>query len=1771
VSRLAAPPKHAVAALLLALAALAMALLAPSAAVAGIPLGVSDPYSSHCESDGNGKIIDPVGVYFHGTRASAKKSAFETERLAGWTYEGLGDQRLRVKVSKGNYECRNVAKQPASEPDYRLNPPEIPQERFHVRLWFIPSSQNAEELKTVGTPHHEDFIEHDPTNISDHCKGLVSIPWGPLDIAPGSHAVDKGGKGTGLVSGFDQGRHALRNAFEKSRHTVIPEFWGNDELIEQCDEDDAGSDGNGLNIKLKTVKSGRTDRPQARQSSATLLGRLETDENSTEWWFEYGPNPSAGAGTYPNKTAVKSVAEAVEVDVNRGVKGLSPSSTYYVRMFVRDKEGLVEEGNEVKFETCGWENVDEDDNSDGPRVATPECSGEVDAFYRDVNGDLGHQSWTPGGEWTSETLPASAALSADPRMVPRSDGTGVVDVFYREADGDLGHQWRTPGSGWQVESRTASMASNPNVVTRPSGIVDVFYRTTGGLLGHQWLFPGLGWSSETRATTLSSDPHAIALKDGSLDVIFRTGTSLGRDHWTSAAGWTHEVRAGSLVGEPRPLAGENGLVDVFYRTNLNDLGRDRYVPGIGWTRETRAVAIAADPHAVKRPNGSIDVFYRTSANKLGHVYWLSASGWSTETRPGNISSDPHVVARSNGTVEVFYRDGNKLGHQWLVPGTGWSTEVRPGPVAWHTDPQVVTQSNGRIDVIYESPNGQLGRDAYVPGGGWSHELRPMKRPSRPVAAYSFDAGSGTLAKDLAASHNGTIEGAKWTTRGKFGSALTFNGAATEKVTIPDANDLDLTDELTLEAWVRPTEAIEWSAIISKLRGTGISYQLTAHADHNAPVGYLANSTKEWGVDGGTTPLPAKTWSHIAFTSDGGRIRFYVNGKLKGSDSMLVAAEPSTGPLVIGGETFKGRIDEVRVYDRALDEGELTADKATPVQTPARPPVAAYSFEAGEGELAEDVAGNHDGTLVGPAWFDNGKYGSALRFDGIDDLVTVPDANDLDLTDEFTLEAWVRPDEANKWSAVITKERGKGAVSYQMHAEGEKSAPVGYVANSSGTYGVTAGTTPIAPRVWSHLAMTYDGAKLRFYIDGVLKATATGADPGVSADQLLIGGNLSWPEDAFKGLIDEIRIYDRALDEGEINSDKATPIQTPARPAIASYSFDEGVGTRAEDFAADHDGTVEGAKWTTRGKFGNALTFNGAASEKVTIADANDLDFTDELTLEAWVRPTEAVEWSSIVTKKRGTGFSYQLSAHGNHNAPVGYLSSGEKNYGVDGGTTPLPAKTWSHIAFTSDGGRIRFYVNGKLKGSDSMLVAAEPSIGSLVIGGGPFKGRIDEVRVYNRALSEGEIATDKATPVQTPPRPPVATYSFDAGTGEVAEDSSGANDGTLVGPTWFANGKFGAALRFDGINDLVSVPDANALDLTDEFTLEAWVRPDEANPGSAVINKERGKGTVSYQMHAEGTGGVPVGHVENSAGRYTVTAGTTPITPRVWSHLAMTYDGAKLRYYVDGVLKGTASSGDPGISGDQLLIGGNLSWPEDAFKGLIDEIRIYDRALEEAEIIADKATPIQTPARFPVATYSFDAGAGTVAKDTARAHDGTIEGALWSRGKYGTGLLFDGKDDCVKVPHAADLQLSEDLTVEAWVQPQSLVDQPILYKNASSKLGYALAISSQSLNGTGKPEGLIGEGAGLFEDVVAPQAIEANVWSHLAFTYDGATMRLYVNGVLVASQAQTTSPPTGEGPLTIGCNSLLPRTFEGLIDEVRIYDRALDEGEIKADLGGNRS
>ena len=216
---------------------------------------------------------------------------------------------------------------------------------------------------------------------------------------------------------------------------------------------------------------------------------------------------------------------------------------------------------------------------------------------------------------------------------------------------------------------------------------------------------------------------------------------------------------------------------------------------------------------------------------------------------------------------------------------------------------------------------------------------------------------------------------------------------------------------------------------------------------------------------------------------------------------------------------------------------------------------------------------------------------------------------------------------------------------------------------------------------------------------------------------------------------------------------------------AAYAFDEGLGASAADASGNgNTGAVGTAGWIATGKFGNALLFNGT-NARVTVGDSPSLDLTTAMTLEAWVFPTGgAGQWRDVIYK--GPDDIYYLESHTSNGPPATGGTFANPLFG----TAVPPLNTWSHLASTYDGTTLRLYVNGVQVASRAQTGAIATSSGALTIGGDAlygqhFSGRIDEVRIYNSALSASEIQTDMNTPIGTP------------GSGHTAADGADRADG----------------------------------------------------------------------------------------------------------------------------------------------------------------------------------------------------------------------------------------------------------------------------------------------------------------------------------------------------------------------------------------------------------
>ena len=267
------------------------------------------------------------------------------------------------------------------------------------------------------------------------------------------------------------------------------------------------------------------------------------------------------------------------------------------------------------------------------------------------------------------------------------------------------------------------------------------------------------------------------------------------------------------------------------------------------------------------------------------------------------------------------------------------------------------------------------------------------------------------------------------------------------------------------------------------------------------------------------------------------------------------------------------------------------------------------------------------------------------------------------------------------------------------------------------------------------------------------------------------------------------------------------------------------------------------------------------------------------------------------------------------------------------------------------------------------------------------------VSVYDSTRNfESRYSAETTATIPTPSTGLVAAYGFDEANGAYVQDASGSgNYGGIAGAVRTTEGYFGNALKFDGVNDWISIPNSPSLALAAGMTLEAWVYPTTWMSGlSTVVMKEQpatstSAGTETYLLAANNSTNQPMSAVRT--GSEVAVGGNTQVLPNQWTHLATTYDGQYQSLYVNGVLVSMiAQTGAITPSTGSLKIGGNCIWGG-FFQGYIDEVRIYNRALSNAEIINDSKTAISSsnPLKFVIGDQNVESTVVSLPSGTAQA------------------------------------------------------------------------------------------------------------------------------------------------------------------------------------------
>jgi hypothetical protein len=409
--------------------------------------------------------------------------------------------------------------------------------------------------------------------------------------------------------------------------------------------------------------------------------------------------------------------------------------------------------------------------------------------------------------------------------------------------------------------------------------------------------------------------------------------------------------------------------------------------------------------------------------------------------------------------------------------------------------------------------------------------------------------------------------------------------------------------------------------------------------------------------------------------------------------------------------------------------------------------------------------------------------------------------------------------------------------------------------------------------------------------------------------------------------------------------------------VAYYPFD---GDAQDHSGNGNHGINTGAAFTA-GVKGQALSFDGI-DDYIRINESDAFHFgTGSATFTAWIKTTSSGEYDVILGTNWNPSEIMVIRKNSKDKVQV-IFSTGEAAKGEAEGTTSINDGRWHFVAGVRDAenNAVRIYVDGVeedygVDDSGSLRSTADWGIGNLIgTTGYPktvwFEGEIDEVKIYDYALSAGEIEALYDDIMKQPQL--LAYYPLD---GDTNDYSGNGNNGANIGAA-FTEGVKGLALSFDGIDDYVRIPESSSYYFgTGGATLSAWMRTTSAGENDVILGTNWAS-AASMQIRKDANNRARAIFETGNNQRGTA-QGTTSINDGRWHFVAGVRDAESnaVRIYVDGVEEGHGADGSGSIK-DTIDWGigniiGSTNYPSTLwFQGEIDEIKVYNYALSAEEI-----------------------------------------------------------------------------------------------------------------------------------------------------------------------------------------------------------------------------
>jgi hypothetical protein len=604
---------------------------------------------------------------------------------------------------------------------------------------------------------------------------------------------------------------------------------------------------------------------------------------------------------------------------------------------------------------------------------------------------------------------------------------------------------------------------------------------------------------------------------------------------------------------------------------------------------------------------------------------------------------------------------------------------------------------------------------------------------------------------------------------------------------------------------------------------------------------------------------------------------------------------------------------------------------------------------------------------------NKQSNYSLSFDGSSQYI---DTNStFNTLTSFSISAWFKADDTAGVVRSIVSTRDHGLLNSQgldIYINGNVLTGRVY---SNGVTEVTQSFTDTTN--WHHVALTYNGSTLEFFLDGSSLGTATGSYDNTSGKNLLIG-KWGYSSYYFDGQIDGVSIFNYALTDGT----GGTVNQIAALYGSSSTGIGNPMSLSPKPVAyyplGDQD-SFNGSSYLTPNASLKDFVFDFIPNDYIDCGNDSSLQITGNITLSTWVNIGTSTSTMRFINKDDGSNRAWiMLVVSGKIRFTRFYTAS--SFYYMDSSIS-VNDSNWHHIACVNDSaGTAKIYIDGSedtaTTGTNTGTLLNNASV-SLKLGGDfssqYLNGKLSNTQIFNTALpatgsNSVETLYNNGSPLTSMSGFTSlqgwwklnASDTYDSSTGNwTIEDHAGSNDGTSSGMTQanlvqsdlsFTSGYSPYALDFDGTNDYIGLGNDSSLRITTAMTISCWIKTTNSG-NNTIIGRELGSGTGrDWKLYLNNGNVLFWCSADGTAGDITVLTSSSTVNDGNWHNLIAVNDGTNQYIYIDGNLNNSNSGGQTINASTTNNYIGSKNGNTFFFNGSISNVSIWNAGLTSAQV-----------------------------------------------------------------------------------------------------------------------------------------------------------------------------------------------------------------------------